>query len=159
YKHVAHDFQDPLAWSHNKVEGKQEYTTLLYLPSQAPFDLWNHEKPRGLKLYVKRVFIMDDAEQFLPRYLRFVKGIVDSNDLPLNISREILQNNKLVDNIRSAVTERVLELLANLAQDQPDKYKQFWSSFGNVLKEGFAEDFSNRDVLAKLLRFSSTHLN
>lgn len=159
YKHVAHDFQDPLAWSHNKVEGTQEYTTLLYLPSQAPFDLWNHEKPRGLKLYVKRVFIMDDAEQFLPRYLRFVKGIVDSNDLPLNISREILQNNKLVDNIRSAVTKRMIELLANLAKDQTDKYKQFWSSFGNVLKEGLAEDFSNRDALAKLLRFSSTHSN
>ena len=159
YKHVAHDFQDPLAWSHNKVEGKQEYTTLLYIPSQAPFDLWNHEKPRGLKLYVKRVFIMDDAEQFLPRYLRFVKGIVDSNDLPLNISREILQNNKLVDNIRSVVSKRILELLANLAKDQMDQYKQFWSSFGNVLKEGFAEDFNNRDALAKLLRFSSTHVN
>lgn len=158
YKHVAHDFQDPLAWSHNRVEGKQEYTSLLYLPSQAPFDLWNHEKPRGLKLYVKRVFIMDDAEQFLPRYLRFVKGIVDSNDLPLNISREILQNNKLVDNIRSAVTKRILELLAKLAKEQADKYKQFWNSFGNVLKEGLAEDFSNRNALAQLLRFSSTNL-
>ena len=156
YKHVAHDFQDPLAWSHNKVEGKQEYTSLLYIPSQAPFDLWNHEKPRGLKLYIKRVFIMDDAEQFLPRYLRFVKGIIDSNDLPLNISREILQNNKLVDNIRSAVTKRILELLAKLANEQADNYKQFWNSFGNVLKEGLAEDFSNRDALAQLLRFSST---
>lgn len=159
YKHVAHDFQDPLAWSHNKVEGKQEYTTLLYVPSQAPFDLWNHEKPRGLKLYVKRVFIMDDAEQFLPRYLRFVKGIVDSNDLPLNISREILQSNKLVDSIRAAVTKRILELLANIVKDDANKYKQFWNAFGNVLKEGFAEDFNNRDALAKLLRFSSTHLN
>jgi molecular chaperone HtpG len=156
YKHVAHDFQDPLAWSHNKVEGKQEYTTLLYIPSQAPFDLWNYEKPRGLKLYVKRVFIMDDAEQFLPRYLRFVKGIVDSNDLPLNISREILQNNKLVDSIRSAITKRIIELLAKLAKEHVDQYKQFWNAFGNVIKEGLAEDFSNRDELAKLLRFSSS---
>ncbi len=158
YKHVAHDFQDPLIWSHNKVEGKQEYSILLYIPSQAPFDLWNHEKPRGLKLYVKRVFIMDDAEQFLPRYLRFVKGIVDSGDLPLNISREILQNNKLVDNIRIAITKRILELLANLAKEQLDQYKQFWNSFGNVLKEGLSEDFSNRDALAKLLRFSSSRV-
>jgi len=159
YKHVAHDFQDPLAWSHNKVEGKQEYTTLLYIPAQAPFDLWNHEKPRGLKLYVKRVFIMDDAEQFLPRYLRFVKGIVDSNDLPLNISREILQHNKFVDNIRSAISKRILELLASLEKEHPDQYQQFWNAFGNVLKEGIAEDFSNRDALAKRLRFSSSRLS
>ncbi|MES2142099.1 MAG: molecular chaperone HtpG [Pseudomonadota bacterium] len=157
YKHVAHDFQDPLVWSHNKVEGKQEYTTLLYIPSQAPFDLWNHEKPRGLKLYVNRVFIMDDAEQFLPRYLRFIKGIVDSNNLPLNISREILQNNKSVDNIRSAVTKRILELLSNLSKEKPEQYKQFWNAFGNVLKEGLAEDFNNREALAKLLRFSTTN--
>ncbi len=157
YKHVAHDFQDPLIWSHNKVEGKQEYTTLLYIPSQAPFDLWNHEKPRGLKLYVNRVFIMDDAEQFLPRYLRFIKGVVDSNNLPLNISREILQNNKSVDNIRSAVTKRSLELLSNLSNENPEQYKQFWNAFGNVLKEGLAEDFNNREALAKLLRFSTTN--
>ncbi len=159
YKNIAHDLQDPLAWSHNKVEGKQEYTSLLYIPSQAPFDLWNYEKPRGLKLYVKRVFIMDDAEQFLPRYLRFVKGIIDSNDLPLNVSREILQNNKLVDNIRAAVTKRILELLANLAKESVEDYKKYWNSFGNVLKEGIAEDFSNRDALAQLLRFSSTNSN
>ncbi|MDQ8039847.1 MAG: molecular chaperone HtpG [Rickettsiella sp.] len=159
YKHVAHDFQDPIIWSHNKVEGKQEYTILLYIPSQAPFDLWNHEKPRGLKLYVNRVFIMDDAEQFLPRYLRFVKGVVDSNDLPLNISREILQNNKAVDNIRNAVTKRILELLSKLAKEQPDQYKQFWISFGSVLKEGLAEDFNNREAIAKLLRFCTTNSN
>jgi molecular chaperone HtpG len=160
YKHITHDFKDPLIWSHNKVEGKkQEYTILLYIPSQAPFDLWNHEKPRGLKLYVKRVFIMDEAEQFLPRYLRFVKGIVDSNDLPLNISREILQNNKLVDSMRSAICKRVLELLANLAKEQTDKYQQFWNAFGNTLKEGLTEDFTHRDVLTQLLRFSSTHTN
>nr|MCH9754565.1 molecular chaperone HtpG [Gammaproteobacteria bacterium] len=120
---------------------------------------WNHEKPRGLKLYVKRVFIMDDAEQFLPRYLRFVKGIVDSNDLPLNISREVLQNNKQIDNLRSAITKRILETLSYLSKEQTDKYLQFWKEFGNILKEGFAEDFANRDLLAKLLRFSSTHLN
>lgn len=159
YKHISHDFQDPLIWSHNKVEGKQEYITLLYIPSQAPFDLWNYEKPRGLKLYVNRVFIMDDAEQFLPRYLRFVKGVVDSNDLPLNISREILQSNKAVDSIRSAITKRILELLADLAKEQPEQYKRFWNAFGNVLKEGLAEDFSNRDTLAKLLRFASTSSN
>lgn len=159
YKHITHDFNDPLTWSHNKVEGKQEYTSLLYIPSQAPFDLWNYEKPRGLKLYVKRVFIMDDAEQFLPRYLRFVKGVIDSSDLPLNISREILQNDKLVDSIRTAVSKRVLDLLLSLAQENPEQYKKFWAGFGNVLKEGLAEDFSNRDTLAKLLRFSTTKLN
>jgi molecular chaperone HtpG len=159
YKHIAHDFQDPLTWSHNKVEGNQEYTLLLYIPSQAPFDLWSHEKSRGLKLYVKRVFIMDDAEQFLPRYLRFVKGIVDSNDLPLNISREILQTSKLVDSIRAAVIKRTLELLANLAKEQPKLYKNFWDAFGNVLKEGLAEDFTNRELIIPLLRFSSTHLD
>lgn len=160
YKHLTHDQNDPFTWIHNKIEGSQEYTTLLYLPLQAgPFDFWNHEKPRGLKLYVKRVFIMDDAEQFLPRYLRFVKGIVDSNDLPLNISREVLQNNKQIDNIRSAIIKRVLETLSYLSKEQFDKYLQFWKEFGNILKEGFAEDFANRDSLAKLLRFSSTHLN
>ncbi len=135
YQHIAHDFKNPLVWTHNKVEGKQEYTTLLYIPEEAPFDLWNYDKPRGLKLYVRRVFIMDDAEQFLPRYLRFVKGIVDSNDLPLNVSREILQDNKLVDNIRTAVIKRVLDLLANLAQEKPETYQKFWKAFGNVLKD------------------------
>ncbi|OIZ94384.1 molecular chaperone HtpG [Candidatus Rickettsiella isopodorum] len=160
YTHLTHDQNDPFTWIHNKIEGSQEYTTLLYIPLQAgPFDFWNHEKPRGLKLYVKRVFIMDDAEQFLPRYLRFVKGIVDSNDLPLNISREVLQNNKQIDNLRSAITKRILETLSYLSKEQTDKYLQFWKEFGNILKEGFAEDFANRDLLAKLLRFSSTHLN
>lgn len=160
YKQITHDAENPIIWCHNKVEGNQEYTTLIYLPSQtSPFDLFNHEKPRGLKLYVNRVFIMDDAEQFLPRYLRFIKGIVDSNDLPLNISREILQNNKKVDSIRLAITKRVLEALAQLAKEHPEKYMQFWKAFGNVLKEGLAEDFSNREALAKLLRFSSTQFD
>lgn len=157
YKHVAHDFEDPLIWSHNKVEGKLEYTTLLYIPANAPFDLWFPEHRRGLKLYVQRVFIMDDAEQFLPRYLRFVKGVVDSNDLPLNISREILQNNKQVETIRSASAKKILSMLEKLAQDEPEKYAKFWGQFGQVLKEGPAEDFANREQVAKLLRFSSTH--
>lgn len=160
YKHLTHDQNDPFTWIHNKIEGKQEYTTLIYLPLQAgPFDFWNHEKPRGLKLYVKRVFIMDDAEQFLPRYLRFIKGIIDSNDLPLNISREVLQNNRQIDNIRSAITKRILETLIYLSKEQTEKYLQFWKEFGNILKEGLAEDFVNRDSLVKLLRFSSTYLN
>ncbi|HEY2566419.1 MAG TPA: molecular chaperone HtpG [Candidatus Aquirickettsiella sp.] len=160
YNHLTHDQNDPFTWIHNKIEGKQEYTTLLYIPLQAgPFDFWNHEKPRGLKLYVKRVFIMDDAEQFLPRYLRFVKGIIDSNDLPLNISREVLQNNKQIDNIRSAITKRILETLIYLSKEQTEKYLQFWKEFGNILKEGLAEDFVNQDSLTKLLRFSSTYLN
>lgn len=160
YRHLTHDQNDPFTWIHNKIEGKQEYTTLLYLPLQSgPFDFWNHEKPRGLKLYVKRVFIMDDAEQFLPRYLRFTKGIIDSNDLPLNISREVLQNNKQIENIRSAITKRILETLNYLSNEQTEKYLQFWKEFGNILKEGLAEDFSNRDSLVKLLRFSSTYLN
>ena len=160
YKHLTHDQNDPFTWVHKKIEGSQEYTTLLYIPLQAgPFDFWNHEKPRGLKLYVKRVFIMDDAEQFLPRYLRFVKGIVDSKDLPLNISREVLQNNKQIDTIRSTITKRILETLSYLSTEQTEKYLQFWKEFGNILKEGLAEDFSNRDTLAKLIRFSSTHLN
>ncbi|MEN9449512.1 MAG: chaperone protein htpG [Pseudomonadota bacterium] len=160
YKHLTRDQNDPFTWVHNKIEGSQEYTTLLYIPLQAgPFDFWNHEKPRGLKLYVKRVFIMDDAEQFLPRYLRFVKGIVDSKDLPLNISREVLQNNKQIDTIRSTITKRILETLNYLSTEQTEKYLQFWKEFGNILKEGLAEDFSNRDTLAKLIRFSSTHFN
>ncbi len=157
YKHVGHDFQDPLAWLHNQVEGKQEYTSLLYIPSQAPFDLWHHDAKYGLKLYVKRVFIMDGAEQFLPRYLRFVKGIIDCNDLPLNVSREILQDNKLIDTIRTASVKRLLGFLEKLAQDDKEKYQQFWDAFGLVLKEGPIEDFANREKIAKLLRFSSTH--
>ncbi|MBI5447847.1 MAG: molecular chaperone HtpG [Gammaproteobacteria bacterium] len=157
YKYVAHDFDDPLAWAHNKVEGKQEYTSLLYIPSRAPFDLYHRERHQGLKLYVKRVFIMDDVEQFLPFYLRFVKGVLDANDLPLNVSREILQQNKQVESIRAGLTKRVLTLLEKMAQDEKEKYTKFWSQFGNVLKEGPAEDQSNKELIAKLLRFSSTH--
>ncbi len=158
YKHVAHDFEDPLMWSHNKVEGKLEYISLLYIPARAPFDLWQVGKTRGLKLYVKRVFIMDDAEQFLPHYLRFVRGIIDSNDLPLNISREILQNNRVIDAIRTAITKRVLGMLEELAEDK-DKYQKFWKEFGQVLKEGPVEDFANKQQIAKLLRFASTHVD
>jgi molecular chaperone HtpG len=157
YKHIAHDFEAPLAWSHNKVEGKLEYTTLLYLPARAPFDLWNREHARGLKLYVQRVFIMDNAEQFLPNYLRFVKGVVDSNDLPLNISREILQHNKTIDTMRQAIVKRVLDILQKMAIDEKEKFAKFWQEFGQVLKEGIAEDFANREEIAKLLRFASTH--
>lgn len=157
YKHVAHDFEAPLIWGHNKVEGKLEYITLLYIPSHAPFDLGNQEYRHGLKLYVRRVFIMDDAEQFLPRYLRFVKGVVDCNDLPLNISREILQNNKQVESIRSAITKRVLSMLEKLAQEEKEKYTTFWEQFGQVLKEGTVEDFANREQIGSLLRFSTTH--
>lgn len=156
YKHIAHDFENPLAWSHNKVEGKLEYTSLLYVPARAPFDLWSANKQRGLKLYVQRVFIMDDSEQFLPNYLRFIRGILDSNDLPLNISREILQSNRVVDSMRSAITKRVLSMLEELAQDK-EKYQKFWSQFGQVMKEGPAEDFANREQIAKLLRFASSH--
>ena len=157
YKHVSHDFEEPLAWSHNKVEGKLEYTSLLYLPKRAPFDLWNRDKPRGLKLYVQRVFIMDEAEQFLPLYLRFVKGVVDSNDLPLNVSREILQKDERVATIKSALTKRALDMCAKLAASEPEQYAVFWDAFGEVLKEGPGEDFSNREAIAKLLRFCSTH--
>ncbi len=157
YKYVAHDFEDPLAWSHNKVEGKQEYTSLLYIPARAPFDLYHRERHHGLKLYVKRVFIMDDVEQFLPFYLRFVKGVLDSNDLPLNVSREILQHNKQVESIRSGLTKRVLGLLEKMSQDEKEKYATFWSQFGNVLKEGPAEDDANKEQIAKLLRFASTY--
>ncbi len=155
YKHVSHDFQDPLTWSHNKVEGKLEYTSLLYLPETAPFDLWNRDANRGLKLYVQRTFIMDDAEQFLPMYLRFVKGVVDSNDLSLNVSREILQQDPAVESMRSALTKRVLDMLAKLAKG--DDYAAFWKEFGQVLKEGPAEDLANKEKIAKLLRFSTTH--
>ncbi len=156
YKHVSHDFEDPLTWSHNRVEGKLEYTSLLYVPKRAPFDLWNRDAPRGLKLYVQRVFIMDEAEQFLPLYLRFIKGVVDCNDLPLNVSREILQQDDRVGTIRSALTKRALSMLQTLADKQPDEYATFWEEFGEVLKEGTGEDFGNREALAKLLRFSST---
>jgi molecular chaperone HtpG len=156
YRHIAHDGADPLAWSHNRVEGKREYTSLLYIPSRAPFDLWQREAARGLKLYVRRVFIMDNAEQFLPLYLRFVKGIVDSNDLPLNISRELLQQDREVDAMRGALTRRALELLARLAKEEADKYQQFWREFGRVLKEGLGEDAANRERLLPLLRFAST---
>jgi molecular chaperone HtpG len=155
YKHLAHDFADPLSWSHNRVEGKREYTSLLYIPAAAPFDLWNREAPRGLKLYVQRVFIMDDAEQFLPLYLRFVKGVVDSSDLPLNISRELLQQNPDLTAMRGALTKRVLDMLGKPASD--DDFGKFWAEFGQVLKEGRVEDFANKDKLAKLLRFASTH--
>jgi molecular chaperone HtpG len=157
YKHVSHDFDDPLSWSHNRVEGKLEYTSLLYLPRHAPFDLWNREAPRGLKLYVQRVFIMDEAEHFLPLYLRFVKGIVDSSDLPLNVSREILQQDDKVTSIRGALTKRVLNMLETMASKEPEKYQQFSEEFGEVLKEGAGEDFANRESLCKLLRFASTH--
>jgi molecular chaperone HtpG len=154
YKHVGHDFDAPLAWTHNRVEGRQEYTQLLYIPSRAPFDLWSRDHRHGLKLYVRRVFIMDDAEQLLPGYLRFVRGVVDSNDLPLNISREILQQNRDVEGIRAGCTRRVLDLLDSL---DAEKYAQFWREFGRVLKEGPAEDVANRARIAKLLRFSTTH--
>src|SRR5688500_10558746 len=157
YRHITHDFTDPLAWSHGKVEGKKEYTSLLYVPARAPFDLWHREAARGLKLYVRRVFIMDDAEQFLPLYLRFVKGVVDSADLPLNISREMLQQDAAIDAMRTGLARRVLDLLAKLAKDEPEKYASFWKEFGTVLKEGPAEDHANRERIAKLLRFSSTH--
>lgn len=156
YKHISHDYQDPLIWSHNHVEGKQQYVSLLYIPSHAPFDLWQQEVKHGLKLYVKRVFIMDDAAQFMPRYLRFVKGIIDTSDLPLNISREILQDNKMVDNIRSACTKRILSMLEKLSQDDKEKYQAFWDQFGLVLKEGPVEDFANKEAIAKLLRFATT---
>lgn len=156
YKHVSHDFDDPQTWSHNKVEGKLEYTSLLYIPKHAPFDLWNREAPRGLKLYVQRVYIMDQAEQFLPLYLRFTKGVLDSNDLPLNVSRELLQQDERVQNIKNALAKRVLDMLAKLASADPEAYRGFYKEFGEVLKEGPAEDFSNREAIAKLLRFSST---
>ena len=157
YKHVGHDFEDPLAWSHNKVEGKLEYTSLLYVPGRAPFDLYHREAPKGLKLYVQRVFIMDQADQFLPLYLRFIKGVVDSNDLSLNVSREILQSGPVIDSMKSALTKRALDMLDKLAKDKPEDYKGFWKQFGQVLKEGPAEDFANKEKIAGLLRFASTH--
>ena len=157
YQHIAHDFAEPLAWSHNKVEGKREYTSLLYVPARAPFDLYQRDATRGLKLYVRRVFIMDDAEQFLPMYLRFIRGVLDSNDLPLNVSRELLQQDSEVEAMRSALTKRALDLLGRIAKDEPDKYASFWKEFGPVLKEGVGEDPSNRDKILPLLRYASTH--
>jgi molecular chaperone HtpG len=156
YQHIGHDYTEPLAWSHNKVEGKREYTSLLYIPGRAPFDLWQRDAARGLKLYVRRVFIMDDAEQFLPQYLRFVKGVVDSSDLPLNVSRELLQQDPEVDAIRSGLTKRVLDMLAKLAKDEQEKYATFWKEFGAVLKEGLVQDASNKERILPLLRFAST---
>lgn len=157
YKHIAHDYEDPLTWAHNKVEGNVDYISLLYLPKRAPYDLFQREHQHGLKLYVKRVFIMDDAEQLLPSYLRFVKGIVDSSDLPLNVSREILQNNKVIEKIKSGCVRRVLDLLEQMVKDKPEDYAAFWKEFGQVIKEGPGEDFANKERIAKLLRFSSTH--
>ena len=156
YKHIAHAYDDALTWSHNKVEGTLEYTSLLYVPKRAPYDLWNREGNRGLKLYVQRVFIMDDAEQFLPPYLRFIKGVVDSNDLPLNVSREILQENASITSMRTALTKRILDMLKKLAKKDPEQYQTFWDGFGQVLKEGPADDFANKEKIAELFRFAST---
>jgi molecular chaperone HtpG len=157
YKHVGHDFDDPLAWTHARVEGRQEYTQLLYVPAHAPFDLWDRNMRHGIKLYVRRVFIMDDAEQLMPQYLRFVRGVVDSSDLPLNVSREILQESKDIEAIRKGCTGRVLGLLEDMAANGQEKYGKFWGEFGRVLKEGIGEDFANKDKIAGLLRLASTH--
>ncbi|MBC7204155.1 MAG: molecular chaperone HtpG, partial [Pusillimonas sp.] len=159
YKHVSHDFEDPLAWTHNRVEGRSEYTQLLFVPKRAPFDLWDRDGRRGVKLYVKRVFIMDDADQLLPTYLRFVRGVIDSADLPLNVSREILQESRDVRSIREGSTKRILMLLEDMAENKSDDYKVFWEQFGQVLKEGAGEDVANQERIAKLLRFASTHDN
>jgi molecular chaperone HtpG len=159
YKHISHDFQDPMTWSHNKVEGKLDYTSLIYIPSKAPFDMWQRETPRGLKLYVQRVFIMDEAEQFLPLYLRFVKGIVDSNDLSLNVSRELLQKDPAIESMRNALTKRTLDMLGKMAKKDAENYQAFWGEFGQVLKEGPAEDFTNKEKISKLLRFATTHID
>ena len=156
YKHIGHDYENPLSWSHNKVEGKLEYSSLLYVPARAPFDLYQREAPKGLKLYVQRVFVMDQAESFLPLYLRFIKGVVDSNDLSLNVSREILQKDPIIDSMKSALTKRVLDMLEKLAKNEPEQYKGFWKNFGQVMKEGPAEDFANKEKIAGLLRFAST---
>jgi molecular chaperone HtpG len=156
YKHVAHDFEAPLAWAHARVEGKTEYTQILYIPAHAPFDLWDRDHRHGVKLYVRRVFIMDDAEHLMPAYLRFVRGVIDSNDLPLNVSREILQESKVVETIKAGSVKRVLGLLEDLAEKDKEKYTKVWKEFGRVLKEGPGEDFANRERIAKLLRFSST---
>lgn len=157
YKHISHDFADPLIWSHNKVEGKQEYTSLLYVPSKAPWDLFQREQKHGLKLYVQRVFIMDDVEVFMPNYLRFMRGLLDTNDLPLNVSREILQENKVTQSLRTALTKRSLQMLEKLAKDNIEQYQQFWNAFGLVLKEGVGEDFANKNQVVALVRFASTH--
>jgi molecular chaperone HtpG len=157
YKQLAHDFQDPLTWSHNKVEGKTEYTSLLYIPAKAPFDLWDRERTHGLKLYVKRVFIMEDTDQLMPRYLRFIRGVIDTNDLPLNVSREILQSSKVIDSIRTASVKKVLSELAKMAKKDEETYAKFWTEFGQVIKEGPGEDFANKEALAKLMRFATTH--
>jgi len=156
YKQIAHDFQDPLSWSHNKVEGNTEYTSLLYIPSKAPFDLWDRDRMHGIKLYVKRVFIMEDSEQLMPRYLRFIRGVIDTNDLPLNVSREILQSSKVIDTIRAASVKKILSELNKMANNEPEQYAEFWKEFGQVIKEGPGEDFANKEALAKLLRFAST---
>ena len=157
YKHVSHDFGEPMAWTHNQVEGTQSYTSLLYIPKHAPFDLWDRDRRHGIKLYVRRVFIMDDAENLMPQYLRFVRGLVDSDDLPLNVSREILQKNKFIDTIRAASVKKVLGLLESMVKNEPEKYAEFWEQYGAVIKEGPAEDYANRERIAKLLRFASTH--
>jgi molecular chaperone HtpG len=159
YKHITHDYADALKWSHNRVEGKQEYTSLVYIPAKAPWDMFNRDHKHGLKLFVQRVFVMDDAEQFMPTYLRFVKGLIDSKDLPLNVSREILQDNQVTKNLRQALTKRVLGMLEKLAENDAEKYQSFWAEFGQVLKEGPAEDFANKERIAGLLRFASTHDN
>ena len=156
YKHVAHDFEDPIDWNHSRVEGTNEYTSLLYIPARAPFDLYDREPRHGIKLYVQRVFIMEDSEKLMPRYLRFVRGLIDSNDLPLNVSREILQGSKVIDSIRSGSTKKVLGMLEKIAKNDPEKYQKFWREFGRVLKEGPAEDFANRETIARLLRFATT---
>ena len=156
YKQISHDFQEPLSWSHNKVEGKTEYTSLLYIPSKAPFDLWDRERTHGLKLYVKRVFIMEDAEQLMPRYLRFIRGVIDTNDLPLNVSREILQGSKTIDSIRAASVKKILSELAKMAKKNAEKYATFWKEFGQVIKEGPGEDIANKEALSKLMLFSTT---
>ncbi|MCP4335631.1 MAG: molecular chaperone HtpG [Gammaproteobacteria bacterium] len=156
YKHVAHDFEDPINWSHNRVEGTNEYTSLLYIPSRAPYDLYDRESRHGIKLYVQRVFIMEDAEKLMPRYLRFVRGLIDSNDLPLNVSREILQGSKIIDSIRSGSVKKVLGMLGSMVKNDPEKYQKFWNEFGRVLKEGPAEDFANREKIGKLLRFATS---
>jgi len=157
YKHVAHDFEDPIDWSHNRVEGTNEYTSLLYIPARAPYDLYDRESSNGIKLYVQRVFIMEDADKLMPRYLRFVRGLIDSSNLPLNVSREILQGSKVIDSIRSGSVKKVLSMLEKIARNDPEKYQKFWQEFGKVMKEGPAEDFANREKIGKLLRFATTH--
>lgn len=159
YKHISHDYEDPMAWSHNRVEGTNEYTSLLYIPSRAPFDLYEREASNGIKLFVQRVFIMEDSEQLIPKYLRFVKGLVDSNNLPLNVSREILQSSKVIDSIKSGSVKKILQMLEKMAKNDPEKYQKFWDEFGKVIKEGPAEDIANREKIAKLLRFATTHLD